>query len=157
CEPFPHPVANGYAFGPSPALFAGPFGERLSRRHASMSVRTVRLLLALLVLVCWLVSPTSGNRTDQAVEWVTASEGLVLFNTKLPDEDGNGQSDSQDVAEYYAARRGIPPDHLLGLSLSDRRMKIDRLSYPEFFRRVLVPTRQRVADLAAKGVNIHYL
>src|SRR5262249_10171000 len=101
--------------------------------------------------------PATESPPDLGRESATANEVLVLFNEKWPDEDGNGHSDSQDVAEYYAARRGIPPDHLLGLSVTDRHVKPDRLSYPEFFRRVLTPTRQRLAELDAKGTHIQYL
>ncbi len=49
------------------------------------------------------------------------------------------RSDSQDVAEYYAARRGIPTDQLLGVAVTDRQGKTDAITYPDFFRRVLVP------------------
>jgi hypothetical protein len=90
-------------------------------------------------------------------EWVAPKEVLVLFNASWPDEDGNGRSDSQDVAEYYAARRGIPGDHLLGLAATPYRAKPEHLPYPEFMRRVLVPTRSRLAELAAKGTQIHYI
>src|SRR5262249_25002894 len=88
---------------------------------------------------------------------VTPQEVLVLFNTRWPDEDGNYRSDSQDVAEYYARRRGIPIDHLLGLAVTERQGKPDAIGYPDFFRRVLAPTRQRRAELTAQGAHIHYI
>ena len=89
--------------------------------------------------------------------WVLPGEVLVLYSARWPDEDQNGRSDSADVAEYYAARRGIPPRNLLGLELDGGGAKPRTLSYAEFFEHVLVPTRRRVAELARAGVRIHYL
>lgn len=111
-----------------------------------------------LILSVWLLRAVGiPAQTGAVQEWVTPKEVLVLFNARWPDEDGNYRSDSQDVAEYYAARRGIPTDHLLGLAVTKRQGKPDNLAYPDFFRRVLVPTRQRLAELAARGTHIHYL
>ena len=114
------------------------------------------LILGLILAVGFLrATGSEGQGTPQ--EWVTPREVLVLFNTRWPDENGNDQSDSQDVAEYYATRRGIPMEHLLGLAVTERQGKPTSLTYPEFFRRILVPTRQRLAELAARGTHIHYI
>src|SRR3989339_467021 len=40
---------------------------------------------------------------------------LVLYSNNWPDSNGNGLSDSRDLAEYYAERRGIPLQNLLGI------------------------------------------
>ena len=124
-----------------------------------MSARTHPCLLGLLAAgVVWLLGSTASDAQTGALRnWVTPQEVLVLFNASWPDEDGNHRSDSQDVAEYYAARRGIPRDHLLGLAVTDHEAKPDRLTYVDFFQRVLVPTRKRLAELAARGAHIHYL
>src|SRR5215471_17226721 len=95
--------------------------------------------------------------TNSLQDRVIPQEVLVLFNTRWPDENGNYRSDSQDVAEYYATRRGIPGDHLLGLAVTEGQGKPDSLAYPDFFRRVLAPTRQRLVELAARGAHIHYI
>ncbi len=111
-----------------------------------------------LILAAWLLRAVgSAAQTGAPQEWVTPQEVLVLFNARWPDEDGNYRSDSQDVAEYYAARRDIPREHLLGLAVTERQGKPDNLAYPGFFRRVLIPTRQRLAELAARGTHIHYI
>src|SRR5262245_15017769 len=105
----------------------------------SISARALPRFLIIVALLGAVGLPglaATESRPDAGRENVGATEVLVLFNTKWPDEDANGYSDSQDVAEYYAARRGIPPDHLLGVSVTDRRAKPDHLSYSEFFRRV---------------------
>jgi hypothetical protein len=86
---------------------------------------------------------------------VTPSEVQVLFNASWPDENGNGRSDSHDVAGFYAVRRGIPKDHLLGVAVTERVGKSDHFTYRDFFRRVLIPTRRRHAELAARGMHIH--
>jgi hypothetical protein len=74
---------------------------------------------------------------------VTPTEVLVFVNASWPDEDGNGRFDSQDAAEYYAVRRGTPMDHLLGLAVTEWEGKPNHFTYPDFFRRVLIPTRKR--------------
>src|SRR5262245_17438181 len=124
-----------------------------------MRVRTPLLLLVSGLMVAVWLSRATGSAAQQSLPqaWVTPQEVLVLFNTRWPDEYGNYRSDSQDVAEYYAVRRGIPMDHLLGLAVTERQAKPDALSYPEFFRRVLAPTRQRLAELSARGTHIHYI
>jgi hypothetical protein len=116
-----------------------------------------RLFVFALILAAWLHPVESGAQTSAPQEWVTPSEVLVLFNASWPDEDRNGRSDSQDVAEYYAARRGIPKEDLLGVAVTGRQSKADYLTYPDFFRRVLVPTRKRLVELAARGTHIHYV
>jgi uncharacterized protein (TIGR03790 family) len=111
------------------------------------------------LMVVGLLVATAGSAADipAAPERVTLAEVLVLYNSAWPDEDGNHRSDSLDVAEYYAARRGIPRDHLLGLAVTERESRSAELAYPDFVRRVLVPTRRRLAELAARGTHIHYL
>ena len=114
--------------------------------------------LSALIVVGALVA-TAGSAADipAAPERVTPPEVLILYNSAWPDEDGNHRSDSLDVAEYYAARRGIPRDQLLGLAVTERESRSAELAYPDLFRRVLVPTRRRLAELAARGTQIHYL
>jgi hypothetical protein len=111
-----------------------------------------------LILAAWFLRVTGSDaQTRTPHEWVTPQEVLVLFNTRWPDENGNYLSDSQDVAEYYAARRGIPGEQLLGLAVTEDQGKPNHLAYPDFFRRVLIPTRQRLVELAARGTHIHYI
>lgn len=121
-------------------------------------LHAVRALALTLVLAVWVLCSSAGeSQIGAPPHRVTPDDVLVLFNTSWPDEDDNRRSDSQDVAEYYAARRGIPRSHLLGLAVSEREAKGSHLAYREFFQRVLVPTRNRLAELAARGTDIHYL
>src|SRR5215475_13413841 len=120
-NPFLPPSAEGYIFVISSDI-----------RYVSSRAYAPRLALPLMLAVCLMHSIGSEAQTVAAPERVSAAEVLVLFNASWPDEDGNGRSDSQDVAEYYAARRGIPSDHLLGLALTARTNKPDQLEYPDF-------------------------
>jgi len=119
--------------------------------------RYSRWLGVLAIAVLLLRTAGSDAQSDAPGDWVNPQEILVLFNLSWPDEDGNHRSDSQDLAEYYANRRHIPRDHLLGLSITEGEAKPDRITYVNFYERVLVPTRKRLAQLAAKGTHIHYL
>ena len=139
--------ADGLAGG-SPMKMAWP-------GRSATSARARPFVIVLATLALWFLG--SIARSEVPEERVTSQEVLILFNASWPDEDGNGRSDSQDLAEYYAARRGVPGDHVLGLALTEREARPDRLSYPDFFRRVLVPTRNRLAELAARGTHIQYL
>ncbi len=44
---------------------------------------------------------------------------LVIYNSAWPDDNGNGIGDSQEVAEYYAARREIPTNNLLNVCITN--------------------------------------
>ncbi len=72
---------------------------------------------------------------------------LVVYNQSAPDADGNGKSDDLDAAEYYAARRGVPADNMLGLKLEKVKRHPD---YVYFFENILTPVR---AKLHSKGAN----
>src|SRR5688500_1881186 len=51
---------------------------------------------------------------------------LVVFNdTWTADNDGDGTQDSRQIAEYYARKRGVPAQNLLGLSISLRHWALD--------------------------------
>jgi len=71
----------------------------------------------------------------QTASWAGAENVLVLFNESWPDGDGNGVSDSQDVAEYYAAKRGIPAENMLGVECTTNYT----MSYADFHAKILSP------------------
>src|SRR5262245_30549835 len=54
----------------------------------------------------------------QVDPWFDPSRVLVVYNSNWPDGDGDGVPDSLECAQYYAARRGVPADNLLGLSIT---------------------------------------
>ena len=47
-----------------------------------------------------------------------SSRVLIVQNTAYPDNDGNGISDSVDIAEYYRQARNIPQDNICSVSMS---------------------------------------
>ena len=49
--------------------------------------------------------------------------------------------ESQDVAEYFAARRGIPRSHLLGLGVTEQEAKPAHLRYRDSFQLLRDPVR----------------
>lgn len=48
----------------------------------------------------------------------TADRWIVVFNQNWPDENGNGINDSEEVARYFAMRRGVPGMQVRGVSCS---------------------------------------
>src|SRR5262244_3821103 len=105
-------------------------GPKCPSSYSRLMVAHLRRFLFVVgfTLVAWLLwSIGSDAQTTSLQDRVTPQEVLILFNTRWPDENGNYRSDSQDVAEYYAARRGIPTGHLLGLAVTDGQGKPDML------------------------------
>ncbi len=75
----------------------------------------VAAALALAAASALLAAPRAVALTDP---WSDPSRVLVICNTNWPDADGDGTGDSLEVAQYYAARRGVPGDRLLALPLT---------------------------------------
>ena len=72
---------------------------------------------------------------------VGPSNVLVIYNTAWEDGDNNGKNDSLEVAEYYANRRDIPANNILGITVSnylDNTWK-DYISYENFYSNILIP------------------
>ena len=63
---------------------------------------------------------------------------LVLVNDNWPDEDGNGQSDSVDVGQYYAARRGVPSEQIVHFS-PNTFTKLAFVDYANFVNTIVNP------------------
>jgi len=75
---------------------------------------------------------------------------LVVFNAESKDTDGNGLADGREIAEYYARRRGIPEENLLGLKLRGADKGTD---YRNFFEKILTPVREKLHAKAADGTE----
>ena len=80
--------------------------------------------------------------------WLDPSRVLVIYNTSWPDGDGDGTPDSTEVAQYYAQRRGVPADRLLGLPLSPSSWSYGPSQWPQFLAELRDPL---LAWLAAHG------
>ncbi|MHC4718587.1 MAG: hypothetical protein ACYS5V_16580, partial [Planctomycetota bacterium] len=107
-------------------------------------IGTGRICIAFLALV-------SAAGALFAAEGPTRPDGanvLVVYAANGPDGDGNGQPDSKDAALYYASRRGVPSENLLGLELNRQTGKRGAWTYRAVFEQILKPVS---AKLAAKG------
>ena len=65
---------------------------------------------------------------------------LVVYNENAPD--------GREIADYYAKRRGVPEENLLGLRVPP---KTDT-NYRQFFESMLKPLREKLSSKAADGV-----
>lgn len=100
-----------------------------------------RLLAALPLLA-------AGPAAAQASPWLDPARVLVIHNTAWPDADGDGTPDSTEVALHYAARRGVPPQNLLGLPLTPASWWYDATQWALFLSELRDPL---VAWLDAHG------
>jgi len=78
-----------------------------------------------------------------ADDWVTPDGVLVVFNDNWNDDDGNGKSDSRDVAEYYAMRRNVPTQNLLAVTCSTS----EKVDYREFYTNILAKIITKILNI----------
>jgi len=91
---------------------------------------------------------TDSDTDSDADDYLVGPGGvLVLYNAAWPDDDQNGVSDSEDVARYYAARRGIPDENLLELSTSTGYM----IDYEDFHAEILGPLVDKLDEPLGDG------
>jgi uncharacterized protein (TIGR03790 family) len=89
------------------------------------------LKIALFLLLAW-------PGAHQALA-LTPDDLVVVFNRKMPG--------SQDVAGYYASRRGVPAANLLGVEVSSA----EEMSRADFDRALAPPVKEAVERLKARG------
>ncbi|MCG3178872.1 MAG: hypothetical protein BIFFINMI_01202 [Phycisphaerae bacterium] len=75
---------------------------------------------------------------------------LVLYRADDADRDKDGTPDSEAVAKYYAARRGVPAENLFGVKLAPLKRDYD-IEYAEFFERLAKPLAARLAEKVGDG------
>ena len=73
---------------------------------------------------------------------------LVVYSLNWPDSTGNGQSDSKDLAGYYAARRGIPASHVIGVHTAAGLGVFtgDTIEYALFYDSILVKIQAKLEE-----------
>ncbi|OGS36167.1 MAG: hypothetical protein A2293_04605 [Elusimicrobia bacterium RIFOXYB2_FULL_49_7] len=81
------------------------------------------------------------------------SRVLVIYRTNQSDADGNGQSDSKDLAEYYQAKRGIPAANLLGVSTPAEEMYHPASTLNNFYANFVTPLRNKLTELGETEIN----
>jgi len=105
-----------------------------------------------MVFACVLLLGTAGGLRGEDPRWRAAGEHvLVVYAADAADGDGNGRSDSQDAAEYYAARRGVPAGNLLGVKLGGNVTGREHCTYRQFFEGILQPVAAKLSSKAADG------
>ena len=92
----------------------------------------------------------AARAAAQLDPWFDPARVLVIYNTSWPDGDADGVPDSVEVAQYYAARRGVPADNLLGLPLTPASWSYDSSQWSLFLTEMRDPLQ---AWLAAHGTD----
>jgi uncharacterized protein (TIGR03790 family) len=87
----------------------------------------------------------------QVPAWRDPARLLLIANTAMPDGNGNGVSDSLEVALRYAALRGVPSTNILPLSLSTSGTSFG--SYAAFYNELKVPVMARVQALGVTQIT----
>ena len=73
-----------------------------------------------------------------------ADRWVVAYNLNWPDEDGDGMGDSEQLARYYALRRGVPPANLIGLSCPTTTTYSGASAWQDFWDEMIDPLRAKV-------------
>jgi len=92
--------------------------------------------------ICWvLVSIALINLSyaHRAVAALTARDLVIVFNRNLPE--------SRDVAAYYAGKRRVPADNLVGVEVPDS----EDMSREDFDQKLAPPVRAKVDKLKSQG------
>lgn len=104
--------------------------------------------LLMLTAIAGLFTSTVGA---DGPDRLTGANVLVVYQADDIDRDGDGQPDSAQLANYYAARRAVPAENLLGLKLTRDGKPIVTWGYDTFFERILTPVADKLASKAADG------
>jgi uncharacterized protein (TIGR03790 family) len=89
-------------------------------------------LIFFLVLAALALVPTGARA-------LSARDLIIVFNRNLPE--------SREVAIYYAEKRQVPADHLVGVEVSTS----EDMSREDFDRKLVPPVKARVESLKAQG------
>ena len=86
-----------------------------------MPPRTYRtvgsLVTCSLAVIAWCCATIGG--AAQPPTSIAPSRVLVVYNANAGDEDGDGVQDSLQVANYYAAKRGVPAANILSVNCTN--------------------------------------
>jgi uncharacterized protein (TIGR03790 family) len=87
-----------------------------------------------------------------------ATQILVVYRAGSDDLNRNGMGDSEEIARYYAERRGVPASNLLSVKVSfgDNGMDNPRLSWPwaEFRKDLVEPVCKRLNSLGRDRMRV---
>jgi uncharacterized protein (TIGR03790 family) len=80
---------------------------------------------------------------------------LVLYNANWPDENGDGVGDSEEVARFYAAKRGIPLANLVALNCSPTSYYYSgQTGWEAFWDEVVIPVRDHIDLVVGNRVGV---
>ena len=107
-------------------------------------MRWMVMLLAALTLA-------AVARADDEAWRADGRNVLVIYQADDVTCDAAGKGESKNVAEYYALRRGVPTENLLGVNLNGLYGAKGKLEYKDFYERILKPVAQRLAKPGPDG------
>jgi hypothetical protein len=82
----------------------------------------------------------------------TADRVLVIYNANWTEDlDGDGVQDSLEVASYYALKRGVAADHVLGLPVTAGAEYVD---FDKFKSEVITPIQTKLNQLGPENIDI---
>lgn len=103
-------------------------------------------------------SAVAEPRSSPTTPGASPASVLVLYRSNCPDANKNGLGDSEEIARYYAQRRGIPDRNLLGIRVEfegDTSIENKHLAWPweAYRKRVLEPVRKKVDGLGRTQIR----
>ncbi|MDD2654994.1 MAG: hypothetical protein PHI86_07835, partial [Candidatus Omnitrophica bacterium] len=109
------------------------------------------ILLLVLFGLCLSCLIFFGAKKTQATD---PSRVLVVYKINSTDSDGDGIGDSQQLANYYALKRGIPESNLLGLNITVTHNYYYTGEYPKFFSDIISPIKDKLQSLGSTNIDI---
>ena len=88
---------------------------------------------------------------------VTGKQVLLVYRSNHPDANGDGVGDSEEIARYYAQRRGVPKANLLGIRVAgEGDLAIDsrqaHWTLNSFLHRLVKPLTRKLDEIGRDGV-----
>ena len=105
-------------------------------------------ILLLVLILLYPASAISSNATPDQV--------LVIYEKTWFDTNGNGKSDSLDVAEYYMSKRNIPAENILEVDTGITGVFDTHISLADYETKIAAPVRNWL-DTNSKKNKIFYI
>jgi uncharacterized protein (TIGR03790 family) len=88
---------------------------------------------------------------------VGGGQVLVVYRSNHPDTNGDGVGDSEEIARYYALRRGVPKTNLLGIKVAGEGdlSPVSRQAHwtlDSFLDRVIKPVTRKLDEIGRESV-----
>ena len=119
------------------------------------------LAWSVLTMAFLLTTPGTAQRAHQPrtgapSTYPNPSRVLVIYKSNSADLDGDGVGDSQELATYYAQKRGVPSSNLLALNISVPSFSnfYGSGQYLQFYSEMVSPIKNKLAALGATNIDI---